>query len=92
MPARPLPGEWPQYCTPQPTTGSGPSYGLAEPQGEAIPRQKSAEGIVVGGNEPGLPMREKYTRRPHPDEGLNDAQTNGLGKWSWEVAGMPYGD
>jgi len=29
--------------------------GLARPQGRAIARQKSAEGIVVGGNEPGLP-------------------------------------
>ena len=29
--------------------------GLTEPQGEAIPWQKSAEGIVAGGNEPGLP-------------------------------------
>ena len=29
--------------------------GLTEPQGEAITWQKSAEGIVVGGNEPGLP-------------------------------------
>ncbi|VTR66279.1 hypothetical protein DESC_780244 [Desulfosarcina cetonica] len=28
--------------------------GLTEPQGEAITWQKSAEGIVVGGNEPGL--------------------------------------
>jgi hypothetical protein len=45
--------------------------------------QKSAEGIVVGGNEPGLSKREKYTRRPHPDEGPNGARPNGLGKWSW---------
>ena len=29
--------------------------GLTEPQGEAAAWQKSAEGIVVGGNEPGLP-------------------------------------
>ena len=29
--------------------------GLTEPQGEATAWQKSAEGIVAGGNEPGLP-------------------------------------
>ncbi|BBO71421.1 hypothetical protein DSCA_53510 [Desulfosarcina alkanivorans] len=29
--------------------------GLTEPQGEAIAWQKSAEGIVAGGKEPGLP-------------------------------------
>ena len=53
--------------------------GLTESQGEAITWQKSAEGIVDGGNEPGLPNREKYTRRSHPDEGPNGAQPNGLG-------------
>jgi hypothetical protein len=31
--------------------------GLTKPQGEAISRQKSAEGIVVGGNELGLPIK-----------------------------------
>jgi len=39
--------------------------------------QKSAEGIVVGGNE----LRE--AGRPHPDEGPNGPQPDGLGKWSW---------
>ncbi len=53
--------------------------GLTEPQGEAITWQKSAEGIVVGGNEPGLPIREKYTRRSHPDEGPNGTRTEWYG-------------
>ncbi len=39
-----------------------------------------AGGGIVGGNEPGLPMREKYTRRPHPDEGPNGAQAEWFGK------------
>ena len=45
----------------------------------AITWQKSAEDIVVGGNEP------RWNRRgwSHPDEGPNGAQPNGLGKWSW---------
>ena len=51
--------------------------GLSEPQGETTAWQKSAEGIVVGGNE----LRE--VGMSHPDEGPNGPQPNGLGKWSW---------
>ena len=49
--------------------------GLTEPQGDVTVWQKSAEGIVVGGNEP----RWNHARRPHPDEGLNGAHPKGRG-------------
>jgi len=48
-------------------------YGLILPQGETIIRQKSAEGIVAGGNEP------HSVGRSHPDEGPNGARTEWYG-------------
>ena len=49
--------------------------GLTRPQGRAIARQKSAEGIVVGGNE----LRWNHARRPHPGKGPNGAHPKGRG-------------
>ena len=53
--------------------------GLTEPQGEAITWQKSAEGIVVGGNEPGLSIPGGLT----PTKARTVPGPNGTGKWSW---------
>ena len=59
-----------------------PDRGLRREQSRPTAVRKSAEGIVVGGNERGLPIREKYTRWAHPDKGPNGPLPNGQGKWS----------
>jgi len=56
---------------------SGAPQGEGKSQGEPISGQKSAEGIVVEGNEPGggdAPCKRR-DRRTHRDEGLNGGQT-----------------
>ena len=55
--------------------------GLTEPQGDVTVWQKSAEGIVVGENEPGLPKSgEVYPDGLTPTKARTVPGPNGTGK------------